>query len=135
VGLRSFRSSNDVFFIIFEGWSTDRYEGGLNLFYTPNANFGPRWTHALKKGRRRHILTRFLHIWALSCPKPTRNAVFKQFSGQILPNALKIVIFCAKFCMRSAFMVKYGLNKAFSALEFCIESAFMVEYGLNKAQK
>ncbi len=28
------------FFSVFWGWSSDRYEGGLNLYHGPNANFG-----------------------------------------------------------------------------------------------
>ena len=26
------------------GWSSDHYEGGLNLFYAPETDFGRRWS-------------------------------------------------------------------------------------------
>ena len=67
-------------------WSSDRYEGGLNLFYAPETDFGPRWTQTPEKDLLRHILTCFYHFWALFCLKPTRNALFTPFlvqNGQV----------------------------------------------------
>ena len=66
------------FFIIEGGWSSDRYEGGLNLFYAPEIDLGPRWTQTPEKDLLGHILTCFHHFWALFCPKPTRIALFMQ---------------------------------------------------------
>ena len=48
-GLRSFWSSKYGFFIIEGCWSSDCYEGGLNLFYAPENDLGPRWTQTLEK--------------------------------------------------------------------------------------
>ena len=66
----------------FGGWSSDRYEGGLNLFYAPETDIGPRWTQTPEKDLFRHILTCFHHFWALFCLKPTRNALFTPFLVQ-----------------------------------------------------
>ena len=85
------------FFISEGGWSSDRYEGGLNLFYAPETYFGPRWTQTPEKDLFRHILTCFHHFWALFCLKLTRNALFTPFLSQNFPNASKMVIFCTKF--------------------------------------
>ena len=74
-------------FYHFEGWSSDRYEGGLNLFYPPETDFGPRWTQTPEKDLFRRILTRFYHSWALFCLNPTRNAHFTPFLSQNFPNA------------------------------------------------
>ena len=85
-GLRSLWSSKYGFFIVEGGWSSDRYEGGLNLFYAPETDFGPRWTQTPEKDLFRHILTCFHHFWALFCLKPTRNALFTPFlvqNGQV----------------------------------------------------
>ena len=60
-----------IFFIIEGGWSSDRYEGGLNLFYAPETDLGPRWTQTPEKGLFRHTLACFHHLWALFCLKPT----------------------------------------------------------------
>ena len=70
----------------FGGWSSDRYEGSLNLFYASETDFGPRWTQISEKDFFRHVLTCFHHFWALFCLKPTRNALFTPFlvqNGQV----------------------------------------------------
>ena len=70
------------FFIIEGGWSSDRYEGGLNLFYEPETDLGSRWTQTPEKDFFRHILMCFYHFWASFCLKPTRNAHFTPFLVQ-----------------------------------------------------
>ena len=90
-------AQNMDFFIIEGCWSSDRYEGGLNLFYAPETDFGPRWTQTPEKDLLRHILTCFYHFWALFCLKPTRNALFTPFLSQNFPDASKMIIFCTEF--------------------------------------
>ena len=96
-GLRSLWGSKYGFFINEGGWSSDRYEGALNLFYAPETDLGPRWTQTPEKDLFRHILMCFYHFWASFCPEPTRNAHFTPFLSQNFPNASKMVIFCTKF--------------------------------------
>ena len=80
-------------FIIWGGWSSDRYERSLNFLYVPDANFGSRWTHNRESQKSLKICARVLYFWTLFCPKPTRNALYTSFSGQNLPNASKMIIF------------------------------------------
>ena len=85
-GLRSLWGSKYGFFIVEGGWSSDRYEGGLNLFYAPEIDLGPRWTQTPEKDHLKTYFDVFLSFMGFILPQTDQKCTFYTIFSSKLPS-------------------------------------------------